>query len=299
MSHHRAGAAASNAVDEYWTRRRQRRAEPRDLLTARGIPRGRPHLAASGSGGKPGVVPPVPSAGGTGGAGSSEPSASGAPAGAAFQVPDFDAPPNTVHGKVFAKDRSGPFQCSATAVTAQNHSVVVTAGHCVRLDPFGWARKFIFIPSYREGAEPFGAWTWSSFWIPSKWKKRQSSNYDLAAVVLEPRNGVTVQDVVGAAGFAWNQPRKQSFQSFGYPMNFFSAQRMMSCVSPSRRGPDFGRGPRMEGMTCDMGKGSSGGAWLIESQLVNSVQSLGRRNFSAGPYFGKSARRVYNRAQRQ
>jgi V8-like Glu-specific endopeptidase len=298
VSHHRGESARRSAIVDYWTPERLRSAEPRDLTAASRVPASGDPLAAA-SGGKPGFVAPVGPAGAGGGSTPGAGPASDKNRGAAHEVLSFDVPPNTVHGKVFAKDRGGPFQCSASAVASENRSVVFTAGHCVRLDPYGWARKFIFIPSYRERAQPFGTWTWDTFLVPSKWVKRQSSNYDLAAVVLQPRDGVPVQDVVGGVGFAWNQPRTQTYRSFGYPANYFLGERMMACLSAPRRAPDFGRGPRMVGMTCDMGKGSSGGGWLIQDRFLNSVQSLGRRNFSAGPYFGKSARRVYGRAQRQ
>jgi hypothetical protein len=98
---------------------------------------------------------------------------------------------------------------------------------------------------------------------------------------------------------AWNQSREQVYSSFGYPSNFFSGQRMMGCRSGARqRTIDFGKGPAMVSMSCDMGSGSSGGGWLIEDGLLNSVQSLGGgRNLAAGPYFGKAARRLLIKAQ--
>jgi hypothetical protein len=299
VAHHRAGEAArGGAILDYWTSERLRVAEPRGLR-ATPARRRAPEPTATAAGRSPGSVGPAPPtvappAGGP----SARPLPDGA-GGTAYVVPDSDLPPDTVHGKVFAKDRSGPFQCSATSVNSTNRSVVFTAGHCVRLKPFGWAKKLVFIPSYREGDQPYGAWVWSSFHVARHWARKQNSNYDFAAAVMSPRAGVPVQDAVGGAGFAWNQPRAQTYRSFGYPSNFFHGERMMGCLSTSRGGPDFGRGPQMQGMVCDMGKGSSGGGWLIDDRLLNSVQSLGARIFSAGPYFGKSARRALNRAQRQ
>jgi hypothetical protein len=299
VAHHRAaGAAGTGTILDYWTSERLRSAEPRRLGSApAGF--GAPHRTATAAGGSPGSVTPAPPTVDPPAGGPSARPLPDDPGATAYVVPDSDLPPNTVHGKVFAKDRSGPFQCSATSVNSTSRSVVVTAGHCVRLKPFGWAKKFIFIPSYRDGAQPYGAWEWSSFHVAHRWARKQNSNYDFAAVAMSPRAGLAVQDAVGGAGFAWNQPRAQTYRSFGYPSNFFAGERMMGCLSTSRAGPDFGPGPQMQGMICDMGKGSSGGGWLTEGGLLNSVQSLGRRDFSAGPYFGKSARRALNRAQAQ
>lgn len=299
VAHHRAGdASRAGAILDYWTSERLRRAEPRELGSAPSA-RGRSEPGAAAAGGSPGAVLPAPPTINPPAGGPSAGPLPDDPGGGAYEVPDSSLPPNTVHGRVFAKDKGGSFQCSATAVNSANRSVVFTAGHCVRLMPFGWAKKFIFIPSYREGSQPYGAWAWRSFHVGHRWARKQNNNYDFAAAVLSPRRGVRVQDAVGGAGFAWNQPRSQAYTSFGYPSNFFHGERMMGCLSPSRDGPDFGAGPQMQGMVCDMGKGSSGGGWLIGDRLLNSVQSLGRRKFSAGPYFGKSARRVLNRAQKK
>ncbi len=299
VSHEPAGGG-KQAVLDYWTPERMRNAEPRDLLSG-SAPAGAGAAAARSKKkkGLPGSIPPSDP---TVGAAAAGPRAGSQPAstpGDAFEVVDPDLAPNTVHGKVFGKDLVGEFECSATAVTSENRSVVFTAGHCVRLFPFGWARKFVFVPSYSHGRQPFGAWAAQTLRAPARWVRRQHENFDVAAVTLAPQAGVPVQDAVGGAGFAWNQPRGLGYSSFGYPANFFNGQRMMGCSSGARhRRIDFGRGPAMVAMTCDMGEGSSGGGWLLPGGLLNSVQALGgRRSLAVGPYFGKAARRLLFRAQ--
>jgi V8-like Glu-specific endopeptidase len=290
--------SAKRSIREFWTPERLRAAEPRDLASPAGAARP-PLPAAAGAGAPPGSIP---ASGPTVGRAVLEPRAGAQPpsrSGRAYEVVGPGRPPNTVHGKVFGKDRAGTFECSATAVTSTNRSVVFTAGHCVHLKPYGWARKFVFIPSYNHGRRPFGTWTWEVMLAPGSWIRREHQNFDMAAVVLAPQDGVPVQDAVGGAGFGWNQPRDQVYRSFGYPSNFFAAQRMMGCRSGARnRTIDFGKGPAMVAMSCDMGSGSSGGAWLTGDGLLTSVQSLGGgRNLAAGPYFGKAARRLLFRAQ--
>jgi hypothetical protein len=301
VSHERPPSETKRAILDYWTAERIRRAEPRDL--ERDLPVAPDDQQASSSGRRPHFVPPA-------GPGVDRPGATPHPPSApqifgSYKVLDYDVRPNTVHGKVFFTNRGGDWKCSATAVNSTNLSVVFTAAHCIQSPRFGWTRDLIFIPAYFHRKQPFGAWVGESFWTPSRWLRRVWKNYksvnfnfDFAAVVLAPQNGVPVVEAVGGAGFAWNEPRGvRPFRRFGYPSNYFKGERLMACFSPPRRGPDGDRGPGMVGMTCDMGKGSSGGGWLIEDEFLNSVTSIGLGDFAAGPYFGRAAARLLARAE--
>jgi V8-like Glu-specific endopeptidase len=217
----------------------------------------------------------------------------------AFAV-DPSSPENWRHGKLFGKDRTGAYECSATAVASQNRSVIFTAGHCVRYNG-NWAKKLVFVPAYDRGQRPFGAWVWDVIRVPRQWASRENDNYDYATVAMSPQNGVRLTDAVGAAGIAWNQPRDVPFSLFGYPTNFYDGQRMTGCVGTGFPGDDAGRGPPTVGVSCDMGQGSSGGGWLIGGGYLNSVMSYGLRNrpdLSFGPYFTGAANSLLERSAR-
>jgi hypothetical protein len=309
VAHERPTGETKRAILDYWTAERIRRAESRDagvVLTPTREPQGQ----KSSVRGRPHYVPPAEPTVNRQRMRSDASSSTAPQAFGTYEVLDYDVDPNTVHGKVLATDRGGNYDCSATAVNSANLSVVFTAAHCVRTKRFGWAQDFIFIPSYFQGQQPFGAWVWDALLTPSKWlerrrrkrRLRENPNFDFAAVVLAPQNGVPVVDAVGGAGFAWNEPRGvQPFRAFGYPGNFFDAQRMMACFSPPLRGPDFGRGPPTVGITCGMREGASGGGWLIEDEFLNSVTSgvLKGTNFVVGPYFGNAAAGLLGQAEQE
>jgi V8-like Glu-specific endopeptidase len=284
-------AQSRQATLEYWTAQRLRKADPRELaLPGLGEAAGRSSeplrvgAFLSDSERKAPRVRPARSASGV------------------YEVADYDVPPNTVNGKVFARDRSGTYACSATAVAARNESVIFTAGHCLRTLRFGWARRFIFIPSYRDRGGPFGVWAATTLVIPGPWA-RENPNYDFGAVVLARQNGTPLQSATGAVTLAPNQPAQQDYRAFGYPYNYFDGERMMACDSPLvARARTGRRGPRPMGISCGMGVGSSGGGWLVQDQTLHSLTTFKvnrRPDLAFGPYFGRAASKLLRRAGRQ
>jgi hypothetical protein len=219
----------------------------------------------------------------------------------AGEVPDWEDPPTTTHGKVFARMSGvGPYECSATVVNSPAMSLLFTAGHCV-VESGRRAKKFVFIPSYRQKQRPFGSWVYKKILVPDPWANQGNFNFDFAAVVLGLRNGVPVEQVTGGRGIAWNVTRNRSYTAYGYPVNRARGQRMWYCTSNFlQRDPrPFGVGPIPSGIGCDMGAGASGGGWIIEGGLLNSVSSFGygrRTDILYGPYFGDAAERLYRTA---
>jgi hypothetical protein len=213
-------------------------------------------------------------------------------------VVDYLSYPNTTNGKVFARIPGvGSYECSGTVVKSGNRSVVFTAGHCVHEPGVGWITRFAFVPSYRHGSRPFGTWVWRDAFAPSEWISNENFNYDYGAVALSPQNRVRVQRAVGARGLAWNQPRRQDYQAFGYPGNKFNAQRMWTCMSGYEGGdPRYQPpGPNPIAIGCDMGSGASGGGFIIDDRDLNSVASFGyaqHHGILYGPYFDELARRL-------
>ena len=147
-----------------------------------------------------------------------------------------------------------------------------TAAHCVRTRQFGWARKFVFIPAYRDGRAPFGRWQWRAFHLPRGWA---GFRYDYAVVKLARLKGRSIQGRVGAAKLATGAARAQQYLALGYPLNIGNGWRMIGCRSPYARSDNtFGR-PRPIGIECEMTAGASGGGWLIGGPRLVSVTSYG------------------------
>lgn len=143
--------------------------------------------------------------------------------------------PNRTHGKLFMLEDGSPVAvCSATAVTSAERNLVWTAGHCVHEGgPQGQPYEgFVFIPGYRDGAEPHGAWFAEAAYTTSQWVVDADFRFDVAALVMEPNESVELVDVVGARGIRFNQNPVKTFRSHGYPAPPRSTAR--GCFGASR-----------------------------------------------------------------
>lgn len=300
-----------SGVRSYWTPARMRAAEP---LTA---PVAAAASAGSGSSpteGSPTVVEateagsaavPTLEAGSLGAA----PTARAAQVNR-DEISDPAAEPFRPHGKIFLTISGGEFAgdyvCSGTAIASGNRSVVWSAGHCVfDTDGGGYASNWMFAPGYKNGATPFGEWTADELASPKEWRQNANLSYDLgAAVVGDNFRGQSLTEVVGGRGIAFNQPRSQSYEAFGYPAQQppleFTGGREFRCTSPlgGSDNPE-GSGPNTMIISCDMTGGSSGGGWVAGDTLL-SVSSYSLCIAGAlcdgrlyGPYMDGTAEQLY------
>ncbi|WP_066364811.1 trypsin-like serine peptidase [Herbidospora mongoliensis] len=208
-------------------------------------------------------------------------------------------------GRVFFTVASGKnASCSGNAVTSANKSVVITAGHCVRLAG-AFHKNWAFVPGYDNGKRPYGTWVATSLLTTPQWSRSEDMNHDVAAAVVAPLDGEYLTDVVGGQGIAFNQPRGRQMYAFGFPAAApYNGSRLTYCSG--RVFDDFLLSEDI-GLDCDMTGGSSGGPWFSNfnektgAGLLNSVNSF-KYNFASfwmfGPYFGGEAQALYNTAQR-
>ncbi|GAA4101170.1 trypsin-like serine peptidase [Nonomuraea soli] len=206
-------------------------------------------------------------------------------------------------GRVFFTYQGRTASCSGNAVTSVNKSVVITAGHCVKLDG-AYHTNWAFVPGYNSGNAPYGTWAATTLLTTPQWHASEDINYDVAAAVVAPLNGQRLTDVVGAQGIAFNQARGQLMYAFGHPAaSPYDGSRLIYCSGTAIN--DFLLSNDL-GLRCNMTGGSSGGPWFLSfseatgTGIVNSVNSF-KYNFLPsymfGPYFGNDAQNVYNTAQ--
>ncbi|MPZ81163.1 MAG: peptidase [Actinophytocola sp.] len=205
-------------------------------------------------------------------------------------------------GRVFFTYGGRQASCSGNAVTSGNKSVVMTAGHCVKLDG-AWHTDWVFVPAYDNGNAPFGTWSARATMATPQWVASEDINYDVGAAVVSPLNGQSLTDVVGGQGIAFNQERGQDMYAFGWPAaDPYDGTAMIYC-SGTTFDAFISDGI---GMTCDMTGGASGGPWFLSfdegtgAGIQNSVNSYKINLISIwmfGPYFGSDAQGVYNTAQ--
>lgn len=208
----------------------------------------------------------------------------------------------TTAGRVFFLLKGAKASCSGDAVTSGNKSVVITAGHCVKYQG-SWHTDWIFVPGYHNGDAPFGQWTAKATLTTPQWESSEDLNYDVGAAVVNPLNGKYLTDVVGGQGIAFNQPRNQNMDSFGYPAESpYDGSKLIYC-----EGTAFTDivDSNDNGLGCGMTGGSSGGPWFLDfdqsagTGVQNSVNSFGYSFLPGvmfGPYFGSDAQTLYDTA---
>ena len=219
-----------------------------------------------------------------------------------YEITNPNGYPYRTHGKLFVRERgaSGWDECSATVVPSRHRSLIFTAGHCAFWRG-RWIDDAVFAPAYRNGRVRFGLFRGRSVQVTPQWRDSQNLNFDIAAMRLWPNGGGRrVQSAVGTRGIAFSQPRFQFFQFFGYPFNYFNAERPILCES-SFGGIDPHSdpvGPPANTMGCNMRAGSSGGSWVIDELYVDSLASYfytDEPHHVYGPYFGSAVRTLWQR----
>jgi V8-like Glu-specific endopeptidase len=223
-------------------------------------------------------------------------------------VPDPTVPGTSQNGAVFIVTRSGlRGRCSGTALNSPNYSLVITAGHCVHDFGHWLSGRWVFVPGYHYGQRPFGTFVAKWLGTTEQWRTRDNENYDVGmAVVSRNERGQRLVDAVGGNGIAWGLPHQQIFDVYGYPVEPpFDGATLQRCVQTPYEGHDFLSflfpGPLDLGVECDVTPGSSGGAWVISGDTVNSVTSSGYEDDPAtvfGPYFGEAVGQLFRQAGR-
>ncbi|WP_435211508.1 peptidase [Streptomyces sp. bgisy034] len=289
-------AGAQQQARDFWTPERMRAATPLDLVGVNG------HMDG-------GVAPRK------GPAATVAPTSPAAAVGRAVTDIGLMAFPNTggqwsgggavvnTAGRVFFSYQGRTASCSGNAVTSNNKSTVITAGHCVKLEG-AWHTNWVFVPGYHDGQSPYGRWSASKTLSTPQWTASEDINYDVGAAVVAPLDGKLLTDVVGGQGLAFNTGYNLRMYSFGFPAAApYDGEKFIYCSGNTSR--DFLLS-NDHGMNCNMTGGSSGGPWFTQfnessgTGLLSSVNSF-KYNFLPnrmyGPYFGADAQNLYQTAQ--
>lgn len=199
-------------------------------------------------------------------------------------------------GKLFFRDGSHDYVCSAAAIRTKKRNQVLTAGHCVhtgpnpppegllqppRPRPFS---DWVFVPRYRNGKAPFGRWVALKAHTFTGWIESESYRHDQAVITFKKRKKRRLVDVVGGSSVAWGKgPRQWGTTVWGWPAESpFTGEVARSC---------HGRATRFEGgadaaiRQCDLNGGASGGPWFLPKG----------RTKHTGRIWAVTSRRILNR----
>lgn len=206
-------------------------------------------------------------------------------------------------GRVFFTFQGRTASCSGNAVTSQNQSTVITAGHCVKYQG-AWHTDWVFVPAYDNGNAPYGQWKATKTLTTPQWEASEDINYDVGAAVVAPLNGRTLTSVTGAQGIQFNGGYNKPMYAFGFPAaSPYDGSKLIHCAGNSSKDFLFSQD---HSLACNMTGGSSGGPWFTGfsettgTGLQVSVNSFGYTflpNRMFGPYFGNDAKALYDRAQ--
>ncbi len=217
---------------------------------------------------------------------------------------NVDYPLSTV-GKVFMTNEAGQnMACSGTALVSQNRSVVDTAGHCLYMGG-QWMKNVIFCPLYDKGNTPYGCWAARDLEAPSDWINARPNDFhhDFGMAIVSANSQGSLTDLVGGAGWAYNQSATQPFYAYGYPAAPpYDGQTRQSCEGSSTSWQHGGG--TVISIPCGMTGGSSGGPWFMkigDNWYVNGhndfISSLQPRHMFS-PYYDDTWYALYDKAQR-
>ena len=182
-------------------------------------------------------------------------------------------------GKLFFTVHNGSDKVCSGAVLRPR--LVLTAGHCVHSGSAdGFYENFLFIPAYHEGQAPFQAWNWSWVTTTGSWVSSNGTvpnKADFAIIEVEDRifdnQVMRIGDVVGWLGYRTNALHNNHTKKIGYPGNHDQGQIMHQVDSQ-----DVGSGTQNTWLYgSDMGRGSSGGPWVMNFGMQAVGQSGGHQ----------------------
>lgn len=214
--------------------------------------------------------------------------------------------PLSTVGRIFFNNEAGQdVSCSGTAVISTNRSTVDTAGHCLYWRG-GWSRNLIFCPLYDNGNTPYGCWAARDLEVPADWLDAMPNDlhHDLGMAIVSPNSQGLLTDMVGGAGWAYNQSINQPFYAYGYPAGYpFDGQTRQSCADGSVGKSWQHAGGRVISIPCNMTGGSSGGPWFIK--IGGNWYLNGHNDFTSSiqpdhmfsPYYDDTWYALYDKAR--
>lgn len=213
--------------------------------------------------------------------------------------------PLSTVGRIFFTNANGQnSSCSGTAVDSSNRSVVDTAGHCLYWNG-GWSQNLIFCPLYDSGTTPYGCWAARDLEVPASWidARPNDLHHDFGMAIVAPNSQGSLTDVVGGAGWAYNQPVNATFYAYGYPAAPpYDGQTRQSCEGVQGKSWQHAGGTVVS-IPCGMTGGSSGGPWFIKSN--GNWYLSGHNDFGSSiqpghmfsPYYDETWHTLYEKSQ--
>jgi hypothetical protein len=162
-------------------------------------------------------------------------------------------------GRVFFSDATNNYSCTGAAI---GNRAVLTAGHCVSDGAGKFFKNWVFVPSYKNGAAPYGKWSATEFLVFDAYHTDSEMGRDVAFAVVKDISGKKLAQKVGFLGFKYNQTRILHWNMFGYPVGSPFNGKLLIETQASVSVTDTSCKPSTSGAGTRQTSGSSGGPWL-------------------------------------
>ncbi|MFC5721666.1 trypsin-like serine peptidase [Streptomyces gamaensis] len=215
--------------------------------------------------------------------------------------PARPSPSSARVGALFERDRRGDHFCTASVVASPGRSLLITAAHCVHGGSGGdYHQDIVFAPAYRNGQTPDGIWEPAALVVDRRWAASGDPDLDVAFIVLRPRDGRRIADVLGANRLATGRGFVRTARVTGYPR---SGSDPITCINTTAR-----HSARQLRIACTgYSGGTSGSPWITDFDperhtgsvigVIGGYQQGGATDdVSYSPYFGEAVARLYRQA---
>jgi V8-like Glu-specific endopeptidase len=191
--------------------------------------------------------------------------------------------------------------CTASVVDSPDRDLLITAAHCIDGGKTGGFRhSVVFIPDYRNGQAPFGVWDVARLVVAPQWVSDSDPNLDVGFVVLRPRDGKNIEDILGASRLGLDTGYDYLARVTGYPD---SAGAPVTCINRTSRQSATQLRFECGGFT----GGTSGSPWVTHFDpltrtgtiigVIGGYQQGGETPaISYSAYFGDAVHRLYREA---
>jgi hypothetical protein len=212
------------------------------------------------------------------------------------RVPAAGGTLGPAQGALFIGDyrHSGHF-CSGSVVHSNGRDLVATAAHCIS----GNGTGLEFVPGYRKGRAPWGAWRVDAVFVDSTWQHSKDPHHDFAFLRVAANNGHRIESRVRALHLGVAPPRRTRITMFGYLTG--TGDSALGCTRPTYRSNAH---PAYPAINCKgFGGGTSGGPWRTSDGALVGVTGGYRQggcsaDTSYSAPFGAASTRLWRRAER-
>lgn len=203
----------------------------------------------------------------------------------------------------YANGATSSHYCTGSVVASEPGDIVITAAHCVYDSSSGtYISGIAFVPGYRDGQQPYGAWTPSKILVPQQWINSGDPDYDVAFLVVhQPGSDQRIEDQVGSDELGLDPSYTGLVQVVGYPG---ATEQPVGCTGHTKELS----ATQLEFDCPGFPDGTSGGPFLADVDqrtgrgtvvgVIGGYQTGGDTpDISYSAYFGSAVADLFDQAQ--